>query len=220
METNPNQAEAIENAIRSLDYQKLLPLLQQLNHTNPLIYKTRRGTPLSALYLAASVGQLEMIEAMSIRLIDKNPKLEKSGRTPLHVASQRGYLKIMKFISKCLLKENLNPQDDTGITPLHLAATYGKLEAVKLLLSQNINKNPPSHTDGKTPLHMAAEQGYLDIVKEILKHVPDEVTDKSKTGKKPIDYARDKNHSDVVEYLNHFILFDVDLIQGTRLPTT
>ena len=209
VDSNPNEAEAIENAIRSLDYQKALRLLKRLDHPNPIVYKTRRGTPLSAMYLAASVGQTQLVKTISNGLIDKNPKLEISGRTPLHVAAQREYLEMIEFISKCFFKENANPRDDKGITPLHLAATYGKLEALKILLSKNINKNPPSLIDGKTPLHFAAEQGNLDVVKELLKHVPDQVNDKSTTKKKPIDYAKDKNHGEVVDFLTSF---DADVI--------
>mgnify|MGYP001352560381 CR=1 FL=1 len=75
-----------------------------------------------------------MVEFIRDKLINKNPPLRITGRTPLHVAAQRGYLDVIECIFECLWKEDRNPRDDTGITPLHLAATFGQLEALKMFL--------------------------------------------------------------------------------------
>ena len=93
---------------------------------NPkVIFDIGGNIGITAIYLAASMGHLKMVEFIRNKLINKNPPLKITGRTPLHVAAQRGYLDIIDCIFECLWKEDKNPTDDIGITPLHLAVING-----------------------------------------------------------------------------------------------
>ena len=152
------------------------------------------------------MGNLKMVELISNNLIDKNPPLDITGRTPLHVASQRCHVDIIKFIFKCLPKDKRNPADKTGITPLHLAAAFGHLDSLKIFLVETVDKNPPTFIDKKTPLHFAAERGQLHIIEYLTDILPKhQLNDKSASSETPLDYALKNNHEGVANFLKIFV---------------
>lgn len=74
------------------------------------------------------------------------------GRTPLHLASCRGYTEMVQL----LLEHGANPnlRDSVGNTPLHLAAVTSKISVVTLLL--NAGTHPLClDQDGYNPLQLA-----------------------------------------------------------------
>ena len=123
----------------------------------------------------------------------------KSGTTPLHIASQIGNQQAVSM----LIESKASPAicDKKKMTPLHLACKNGNLEILKILLPlSNVNqKNEEGETslflgiksesievvtymlqngvqpfllnkNESTPLHYAAKLGNLEIVKVILTH--------------------------------------------------
>jgi ankyrin repeat protein len=147
-----------------------------------------------------------MVEFIRDKLINKNPPLRITGRTPLHVAAQRGCLDVIECIFECLWKEHRNPTDENGITPLHLAATFGQLEALKMFLKENVGKNPASFVDKKTPFHLAAEYGMFNIIEYLADILPpNQLNDKSNSGESASDYARKNSHDKIVSFLKAII---------------
>ena len=57
---NQTQAIELENAIREItpNHEKFRQLFNKIGNNNPIIYETRKGTTITALYLAASMGHL------------------------------------------------------------------------------------------------------------------------------------------------------------------
>ena len=57
---NQTQAIELENAIRETtpNHEKFRQLFNKIGNNNPIIYETRKGTTITALYLAASMGHL------------------------------------------------------------------------------------------------------------------------------------------------------------------
>uniref|UniRef100_A0A1Y1JTL0 Protein phosphatase 1 regulatory subunit 12B n=1 Tax=Photinus pyralis TaxID=7054 RepID=A0A1Y1JTL0_PHOPY len=55
----------------------------------------------------------------------------KTGATALHVASAKGYVKVIKLILQC--GADVDKQDVDGWTPLHAAAHWGQKESAKIL---------------------------------------------------------------------------------------
>ncbi|XP_046450645.1 protein phosphatase 1 regulatory subunit 12A-like isoform X7 [Daphnia pulex] len=64
----------------------------------------------------------------SARLLQPHPR---TGATPLHVASAKGYIRVMSMLVQG--GGELNIQDIDGWTPLHAAAHWGQREACQLL---------------------------------------------------------------------------------------
>lgn len=61
------------------------------------------------------------------------PKEKTFGRTPLHLAAERGHRAVVEFLFRH--DANIDAVDDSGNTPMHLAAAFGREEVVKVLLS-------------------------------------------------------------------------------------
>ena len=61
------------------------------------------------------------------------------GRTPLHWAAEKGYLKIAKYLIH--KGATINAADNEGETPLHDAVQWGKKQIVELLISKKANIN-------------------------------------------------------------------------------
>ena len=57
------------------------------------------------------------------------------GRTPLHLASARGYSAVVEALAQ-RFPGDLEARDEYGDTPLHLAALFGHMETVDLLCQQ------------------------------------------------------------------------------------
>ncbi|XP_055310581.1 ankyrin repeat domain-containing protein 54-like [Sitodiplosis mosellana] len=113
------------------------------------------------LRLAASVSNIELL----VRLLDLgvNPDTaDEHLRSPLHLASSRGY----KDVVKILLTRGANPnkQDSLGNTPLHLAvcsaSSYNFNMVVRILLQNGARVNICDRT-GKTPYDLARSKLLL-----------------------------------------------------------
>ena len=81
--------------------------------------------------------------------------------TPLHLASQRGHLDVVKYL---VIQQQIDPEceDEYGNTPLHRACTGGCQTVVEFLTSELIQYTPAKElvSDLKnkwdsTPLHSA-----------------------------------------------------------------
>ena len=84
----------------------------------------------SALMLVSLKGDLELAKT----LIKRDADINHPGWTPLHYASSKGHIQMMR-----LLMENdayLDAESPNGTTPLMMAAHYGTPSAVKLLLEE------------------------------------------------------------------------------------
>jgi len=61
-----------------------------------------------------------------------------------------------------------NPPNNSGETPLQMAVEYGHLGIYKVIVKNELNKNPPLNQHGTTALHLAAADGNLELVKYIV----------------------------------------------------
>ena len=93
-----------------------------------------------------------------------NPNLaNKSGETPLMMASIEGELPVVKT----LVLDKKVDVNKTGWTPLHYACSTGKLEVAQFLVANGakVNALSPSET---TPLMMAVSSGNDELIKFLL----------------------------------------------------
>jgi len=73
----------------------------------------------------------------------------RAGQTALHIAVEKGYVEIVKFLLK--KGADINAQNDEGRTPLHLARFSGKEDIIFLLILNGADKTIKDK-DGITPL--------------------------------------------------------------------
>jgi hypothetical protein len=94
---------------------------------------------------------------------------EKDGWTPLHFASQNGYLDLVRF----LLEHGADPTaQNHGRTPLQLASRYGHLDVARFLLEHGAD-TAAQEKDGGAPLHLAFTNGHLDLARFLIEHGAD-----------------------------------------------
>ena len=93
---------------------------------------------------------------------DVNASLAIEGATPLYVAAQNGYTKIVKLLLDN--KADVNASRYTnGATPLYAAAWNGHTEVVKQLLDNKVDVNA-SRTDDDKPIDVARRKHYVEIL--------------------------------------------------------
>lgn len=114
----------------------------------------------SPLMIAALNGQTDLVT----RLIERGADVNKAGWTPLHYASTRGHLAVMRI----LLEQHayIDAESPNGTTPLMMAAHYGTPAAVQLLLEEGADpwlKN----SQGMTAIDFANRVGRKDAAELI-----------------------------------------------------
>lgn len=153
------------------------------------------------LLRASTYGDMDVIRGIhsegrcdvSVRDYRKN--------TPLHLASQRGQLAVIKFLIEtdgvrgCDI-EALNNQNNT---PLHLAAWNGHIEVVRFLIEKCAKLDPESY-NGSAPLHMASVTGFAEVV-SLLCESGANVNAVADNDRLPIHSAARKGESDIVRLL-------------------
>jgi len=104
--------------------------------------------------------------------------LQSDGRTPLHIAAEKGH----RLIAKLLLGEGAKTKvwDRDGDTPLHLAVKNGHIKVVKLLVTAGA-KITARNADGLRPLHVAIQEEQRNVIKLLIAMGAD-VTATDRTG--------------------------------------
>ena len=110
------------------------------------------------LYYMADFGHLYLVHY----LISKRPEdvdaISEDG-TPLHAASRKGHVKILRMLlGHCV---NVNARNFIDQTPLHLAVDLVSLEVVRMLIEHNADINARDDK-GRTPLHRFLSLPYLE----------------------------------------------------------
>ena len=102
---------------------------------------------------------------------DINKSLDNTSKTALHLASQRGYKKLVGLL--CIEGANLEVKESTyGMTPLHVAASKGEHEIVDLLVENGAQIDVRDQWSC-TPLHYAAQEGYFKVAQILVNHGAD-----------------------------------------------
>lgn len=143
----------------------LLPPLNDFSNTDLSNVKISNDDTL--LHRAAQINdpkRLKKIVKILIRIgLDINVK-NILGDTPLHLAAEKGCIKMVKLLIK--LGANINSgMEEEWETPLHYAAKNGYIKVVKLLINQGANILAKNGY-GETPLCLARydDEKHIEVV--------------------------------------------------------
>ena len=151
-------------------------------------------TPEDALFEAAWTGNAATLHRTNV---DVNIK-DALGRTPLHIAAEKGHGDVAMFLVESGADVNLT--DANGNTPLiFIIHKIGNLEITKQLLEKGALVNTQNRT-GETALMYAAWRGHSDIVSLLLENRAD-ATLKNRQGDTALTLAKSKGHLDIVQML-------------------
>lgn len=148
-----------------------------------LVFNSYSAKDLHQLVKEGNVAQVK-------QLISQNPALlndrSEAGRTPLHLASVNGQVKVVALLLGKGADVNLKSTKNKR-SPLHYAVWKGHTEVAKMLLEAGADLES-KEIDGETPLHYAAASGELSAVK-LLVAKGARVDYVSKIGTTPLSYA-------------------------------
>ncbi|XP_017813599.2 ankyrin repeat domain-containing protein 6 isoform X8 [Papio anubis] len=147
------------------------------------------------LLIAAYKGQTENV----VQLINKGAKVAvtKHGRTPLHLAANKGHLPVVQILLKAGC--DLDVQDDGDQTALHRATVVGNTEIIAALIHEGCALDRQDK-DGNTALHEASWHGFSQSAKLLVKAGAN-VLAKNKAGDTALHIAAALNHKKVAKIL-------------------
>ncbi|KAL8723890.1 MAG: hypothetical protein Q9181_007103 [Wetmoreana brouardii] len=162
----------------------------------------------NAAHYACNGGRKDILYALHKTNIGWNDKVRfnlsdyesaKGNSSMLHIASSQGDSKVVEFLLRKHLVEDIDSTTDCGETALHIASFHGEHINVGLLLDANADYTIFSKKN-ESPLHVAAKLGHLEVVEAFVSRncqtrLPNAV------GLTPELYARKYGHREVVEFL-------------------
>ena len=120
------------------------------------------------------------------------------GLTALHIASERGHMKVVKVLVRARAK--IDQVDIRQSTPLMLAASGGHHDVVGYLIACNANVYK-KNLHNQTALHFASERGHMEVVKVLLiARAKIDAVDISHST--PLMLAARESHQDIVSHLS------------------
>jgi len=146
------------------------------------------------LYVAAKWGHLNKVKKLLNNGADINYINKGSHETPLHEASDEGFLPVVKYLVNH--GANMEIKNDKGRTPLYQAVDEGRTDVVKFLVSKGAKVDTKTN-DGESILHLAVTKKNLDIVKTLVEDGNADLTI-TNAGKTPRQIAKGK----IAEYLD------------------
>ncbi|MBN3306025.1 ANKR6 protein, partial [Amia calva] len=141
------------------------------------------------LLIASYKGQADNV----VQLINKGAKVAvtKYGRTPLHLASYKGHIEVVRVLLKASC--DLDIQDDGDQTALHRAAVVGNSDIISALIQEG-SAVDRQDKDGNTALHEVSWHGFSQSVKLLVKAGAN-VHAKNKAGNTALHLACQNGHA-------------------------
>ncbi|XP_032431965.1 receptor-interacting serine/threonine-protein kinase 4 [Xiphophorus hellerii] len=151
----------------------------------------------TALHFAAWQGHLGIVKLLVKQAGVNVDSQTTDGRTPLHLASQRGQYRVARILIE--LGADVRVTSSEQNTALHVAAETGHTSTSRLLIKHQADVNI-QNAQGLTPLHLASQQGHLATVKMLIAEGADPyLSDRAQ--RIPCHLAAENGHSEVLKEL-------------------
>ena len=168
------------------------------------------------LHIACQWGDVDIVRYL-ITDEECNPNVQSSTseNTPLHIASKRKSLGIIKFLLEMRCSTNIPnkkgetaqdiPLNEDGDCLLHIACQWGDVDIVRYLITdERCNPNVQSYTSKNTPLHIAAKYGQDDTIVQLLSYKECNPNAQNKEGDTPLHFAvRQSKSAAIFQLLAH-----------------
>ncbi|XP_061369036.1 ankyrin repeat-containing protein At2g01680-like [Gastrolobium bilobum] len=199
--------QAIFNAVRSGELDRLKKLLQQQNKGESFdgssslseLMSLKNDAGETMLYIAAEHGFHDVFSFLiSLCDLEVVKIRSKSDMNAFHAAAKRGHLNIVReFLNTW--PEVCKLCDSSNTSPLYSAAVQDHLDVVNAILEVDVSSVMIVRKNGKTALHNAARYGILRIVKALIPRDQRIVCIKDKKGQTALHMAVKGTSTSVVE---------------------
>lgn len=120
--------------------------------------------------------------------------------TPLMMASQQGYLSVVKYLVDHA-HADVNASDSVGLTPLSLACAFNHETVAGYLLNKHAQRNGLENRNGMSPLILASVNNHTSMCKFMVnRHATVNIADRF--GRQAIHYAAWNYNWKLVEFLH------------------
>lgn len=156
----------------------------------------------TALHHAAEEGHCEVV-AWLLEQGAQAYSFDNQGRTPLILASFRGYLEVVRVFTQHMdmEPEGLDDGDNLGWTALHHAARQGHEDVVAWLVERGAQADSREE-EGRTPLVLASRWGCMGVVRFLAEHLgPGGLEEGDEIGWTPLHHAAVTGQEEVVAFL-------------------
>ena len=155
---------------------------------------------------AATLGDLDLVQAELDKGIDVNIKDSEYGGTPLHFAAYGGSLNIVKFL---LANEaDIDVGNNRGWTALFYAAGEGHLDVVEFLIAENANADWRDDNLRRADYH---SKNHKEITSLLLEQIEDSIFKAAELGdidsvKQFLDGGVDINNIEILGSVLHYAI--------------
>ena len=174
---------------------RVLRYLTEKQNTFDLLTTDKRGR--NIIHLATIKGHLEIIKYLSNLIANINVPIAHDRKTPILLASEKGYLDIVEFLVP--ISKNPFDSDIQGLNPLHKAASQGHDNIVRYLLTKGLSPDSRNR-DGKSSIYLAAQNNHTTILK-ILYQFSKSPMAGANDGLNPLFIAIRNGHDEVVKFI-------------------
>ena len=147
------------------------------------------------LYKAVSARDINYVKRLIEQGADCSQINPETGLAPLHVAAEKGYLRLTETLLEYC---DVNIQAKDGKTPIVIAMENKNFDIVALLKRSNADINV--RYGGKAMIHHACRNQKYDLVNILINYKAD-INLEDDNGKTPLEYAYDKNNISIEDLL-------------------